>query len=98
MQVCGSVGGYVGACSAADGGAASPGPGRAGFPKISQILFLILFFDPVARSWAEAVLLSKSMHCIDLLRRTASAQDLLRILGGDLHENGCFIEVNCVLR
>ena len=33
----------MGACSAADGGAASPGPGRAGFPKISQILFQILF-------------------------------------------------------
>ena len=25
----------MGACSAADGGAASPGPGRAGFRKIS---------------------------------------------------------------
>ena len=33
----------MGACSAADGGAASPGPGRAGFPKISQILSQILF-------------------------------------------------------
>ena len=47
MQVCGSVGGYVGACSAADGGAASPGPGRAGFPKISQIRFFDPIFDPV---------------------------------------------------
>ena len=33
----------MGACSAADGGAASPGPGRAGFLKIFQILFLIRF-------------------------------------------------------
>ena len=32
-----SVGGYVGAWSAAEGGAASPGPGRAGFLKIFQI-------------------------------------------------------------
>ena len=44
-----SVGGYVGACSAADGGAASPGPGRAGFPKISQILFFDPVFDPGQR-------------------------------------------------
>ena len=31
------VGGYVGACSAAGGGAASPGPGRAGVRQIFQI-------------------------------------------------------------
>ena len=33
-----SVGGYVGAWSAAEGGAASRGPGRAGLLKIFQIL------------------------------------------------------------
>ena len=37
----------MGACSAADGGAASPGPGRAGFPKIFQIRLPDPVFDPV---------------------------------------------------
>ena len=46
-----SVGGYVGACSAAGGGAASPGPGRAGFPKKFQIPFPDPVPDPEQRSF-----------------------------------------------
>ena len=61
MYVCVSVGGYVRACSAAGGGSASPGPGRAGFLKkfqilsqirsqiLSQILSQIRFPDPRQR-------------------------------------------------
>ena len=46
MYVCVRVGGYVAACSAADGGPASPGPGRPGFEKKSQILFQLRFQIP----------------------------------------------------
>ena len=47
VRVSVSVGGYVGACSAAEGeGGGSVGPGRAGFLKISQVLFQFLFPDP----------------------------------------------------
>ena len=48
----------MGACSAADGGAASPGPGRAGFRKISGDPDP----DPMSRSYAEAVSFTKIDH------------------------------------
>ena len=48
----------MGACSAADGGAASPGPGRAGFRKKSGDPI----FDPMSRSCAEPVSFTKIDH------------------------------------
>ena len=62
-----SVGGYVGACSAAEGEGGGAGPGRAGFLKISarSCKFRSCNFDPVISILGRGRLLFENASLVD---------------------------------